>query len=155
MDTTQLLGEAPIVSIRGMPFDASLEDIVVFFDGVRPIDVAPIYEESKKGNMVVDCAIVLFANMRDVDLALRKHKTEMGSRYVNVNKAKREEYYRAVSNLDIMRKNAVPKRKKWTNSHKKYVIRISNLPWDVSHEDIVRYFEGIVKQLYIKYLITY
>ena len=89
-----VLGEFPCVSIRGMPFDASIRDIVSFFSGLKIVDIIiEIRDGRSTGN-----ASVLFSSKLDIDYAVRRNMQSMGKRFVEISMSSRSSFYRSVSN---------------------------------------------------------
>lgn len=86
-----LLGHFPCARVRGLPFEATLEDILVFFQGLVVIDVVLVsHEESGE-------AFVVFANPMDFQMGLQRDHQNMGSRYLEIFQGKRSDYYAAIA----------------------------------------------------------
>ncbi|GMI00381.1 hypothetical protein TrLO_g8454 [Triparma laevis f. longispina] len=83
-----VLGVFPAVRIRGLPFTATLEDVLMFFQGLVVVDVVL--------DKVKNEGVVLFANPMDFQMALGRDKQHMGRRYIEVFQGKRIEYYNAI-----------------------------------------------------------
>jgi hypothetical protein len=132
-------GEFPCVVLKGLPFDCTLDDINQFLGKVKPIDIVPVY--SKEGKLMH--ALALFGNLDDVDLACTKHKNLMGSRYIEIFKIRREDYYFAVHVQESRRWSKINKRQRWnTKKVPTPVVKLSNLPFEASYEDIINFFSG-------------
>ena len=61
-----LLGPFPCARVRGLPFEATLEDVLVFFQGLVVIDVVLVSQE-ESGE-----AYVVFANPMDFQMGLQR-----------------------------------------------------------------------------------
>jgi heterogeneous nuclear ribonucleoprotein F/H len=61
-----LLGPFPCARVRGLPFDATLEDVLVFFQGLVVIDVV-LVSHGESGE-----AFVVFANPMDFQMGLQR-----------------------------------------------------------------------------------
>jgi heterogeneous nuclear ribonucleoprotein F/H len=66
-----VLGPFPCVCLRGLPFEASLEDVLCFFQGLVVLDVVVT------GSVPIDGhgggeAFVVFANPMDFQMALQR-----------------------------------------------------------------------------------
>lgn len=63
------------VHMRGLPFEASVQDVYSFFNPLNPVEVRLSYEDSgrPKGECDVD-----FATHADAEAAMRKDKQNMG-----------------------------------------------------------------------------
>jgi len=87
-----ILGPFPVVKLRGLPFEAALEDVLVFFQGLLILDVIlGSYNGRGTGE-----AFVVFGNPVDFQMALQRNGQSMGRRYVNVFHSSRPEYYAAI-----------------------------------------------------------
>ena len=82
-----LLGSFPCARVRGIPYEATPEDVVVFFQGLVVIDVVLVsaaannaahhhHELSEGGNgggdMMLGEAYVIFANPMDFQMGLQR-----------------------------------------------------------------------------------
>ena len=83
-----ILGVFPAVRIRGLPFSATLEDVLIFFQGLVVVDVVL--------DKVKNEGLVLFANLMDFQMALTRDRHNMGRRYIEDFQGKRMEYYAAI-----------------------------------------------------------
>ena len=109
-----ILGPFPCVRLRNLPLEATLEDVLVFFQGLVVLDVI------LQGNGE---AFVVFANPMDFQMALQRYvhdslrssfttralfdlmpwcliisdRQGMGIRYVEVYQGKRHDYYAAIA----------------------------------------------------------
>lgn len=61
-----LLGPFPCARVRGLPFQATLEDVLVFFQGLVVIDVVLVPNEE------LGEAYVVFANLIDYQMGLQR-----------------------------------------------------------------------------------
>uniref|UniRef100_A0A7N0TIK1 RRM domain-containing protein n=1 Tax=Kalanchoe fedtschenkoi TaxID=63787 RepID=A0A7N0TIK1_KALFE len=147
----------PVVRIRGLPFYCTEEDISHFFYGLDVVDVLLVH---KHGRFTGE-AYCVFGYPLQVDIALRKDRQNMGSRYVEVFPSKRQEYYKAIANeVHDARAGASPSPKTNFNdeskphSHDKKpanekkdsavhtgVLRMRGLPYSASKDDIVNFFK--------------
>lgn len=86
-----LLGPFPCARVRGLPFEATLEDVLVFFQGLVVMDVVLVsHEESGE-------AFVVFANPMDFQMGLQRDHQNMGNRYLEIFQGKRSDYYAAIA----------------------------------------------------------
>lgn len=83
-----VLGPFPCARLRSLPFDASLEDILVLFQGLVVIDVV-----LQGGGE----AFVIFANPMDYQMALQRDRQTLGRNFVEIYSGSRSEYYAAVA----------------------------------------------------------
>lgn len=94
-----VLGPFPCVRMRGLPYDASLEDVLVFFHGLVVLDVVVVphsYTPQGAGGE----AFVIFSNPMDFQAALGRNRQNMGHhRFVEIFPGKRADYYAAVSSV--------------------------------------------------------
>lgn len=83
----------PVVRLRGLPFNANEFDILDFFQGLDPVDVLIVRREGRTTGE----AYVLFGSPMQMDFALQKNRQSMGRRYIEVFRAKKQDYYHAVA----------------------------------------------------------
>lgn len=88
-----VLGVFPAVRIRGLPFTATLEDVLIFFQGLVVVDVVL--------DKVKNEGVVLFANPMDFQMALGRDKQHMGRRYIEVFQGKRIEVSRGTLTIAV------------------------------------------------------
>ncbi|KAL3147949.1 hypothetical protein ABBQ38_014244 [Trebouxia sp. C0009 RCD-2024] len=81
----------PCVKLRGLPFDANEQDIAVWLE-TEPLDIIIV----RRGQRSTGEAYILLRMPIQVELVLRKDKTYIGKRYVEVNLAKKLDFYKAV-----------------------------------------------------------
>ena len=70
-----LLGSFPCARVRGIPYEATPEDVLVFFQGLVVIDVvlvSPHHALSEGGEMMLGEAYVIFANPMDFQMGLQR-----------------------------------------------------------------------------------
>jgi len=89
-----VLGPFPCARVRGLPFDASLEDVLVFFQGLVVLDVVVMGNSYGQGSGE---AFVVFANPMDFQMALQRDRQSMGPRFIEVFQGKRSDYYAAIA----------------------------------------------------------
>lgn len=87
-----VLGPFPCVRLRSLPFDATLEDILVLFQGLVVLDVLIVGQGE---------AFVLFSNPMDYQMATQREGQNIGRRYVEIVQATRAEYYEAITAQQI------------------------------------------------------
>ncbi|KAL2522038.1 putative RNA-binding protein (RRM superfamily) [Forsythia ovata] len=83
----------PVVHLRGLPFNCSDTDIFKFFAG---LDIVDVFLVNKDGRFSGE-AFVVFAGPMQADLALQRDRQNMGRRYVEVFRCKKQEYYHAIA----------------------------------------------------------
>lgn len=83
-----ILGPFPCVRLRSLPFDATLEDILVLFQGLVVLDVLLVGQGE---------AFVLFSNPMDYQMATQREGQTIGRRYVEIAQGSRAEYYEAIT----------------------------------------------------------
>lgn len=89
-------GMFPCVKLRGLPFDVSDDDIRMFL-GVEPIDMVLV---KRDGRLTGEAFVVLSSPMQ-IEMALAKNRSYMGRRYIEIYKAKKLDYYKAIC-ADLM-----------------------------------------------------
>ncbi|XP_793087.3 heterogeneous nuclear ribonucleoprotein H isoform X1 [Strongylocentrotus purpuratus] len=89
-------GGEGLVKLRGLPFSCSKEEIAEFFSGLT-IQANGITLPSDNDGRRTGEAFVLFASKEIAEKALKKHKSHMGHRYIEVFKSFPDELRRATN----------------------------------------------------------
>ncbi|KAL3647562.1 hypothetical protein CASFOL_008530 [Castilleja foliolosa] len=139
----------PVVRLRGLPFDCSETEVVEFFHGLDIIDILFVH---KAGKFTGEAFCVLGYPLQ-IDFALQRNRQNIGRRYVEVFRSRKEEYYKAIANevLDAP-SGGSPRR---GGSHRvrspdevrdladfKGLLRMRGLPYSASKESIMDFFKG-------------
>ncbi|CAN0475029.1 unnamed protein product, partial [Scytosiphon promiscuus] len=67
----------PCVRLRGLPFEATVDDVLRFFSGLVPLDVVMVTRADGRG---AGEAIVVLTNVMEMQMALSRDKQHMGRR---------------------------------------------------------------------------
>ncbi|KAK6232172.1 hypothetical protein SCA6_002245 [Theobroma cacao] len=138
----------PVVRLRGLPFNCTDIDIFKFFAGLDIVDVLLV---NKNGRFSGE-AFVLFAGSMQVEFALQRDRQNMGRRYVEVFRCKRQDYYHAVAaevNYEGIYDNDFhgsppPSRAKRYNDKDQMeyteILKMRGLPFSVKKPEIVEFF---------------
>lgn len=81
----------PCVRLRGLPFDVTEDEIRIFL-GLEPVDILLCKRDGRFSGE----AFVVLASPLQIQMAVDKNKSYMGRRYVEVFRAKKLDYYKAV-----------------------------------------------------------
>ncbi|KAF5748748.1 heterogeneous nuclear ribonucleoprotein H3 isoform X3 [Tripterygium wilfordii] len=84
----------PVVHLRGLPFDCSEADIFDLFHGLDIVDILSV----RKGGKFTGESFCVLGYPMQVDFARQNNRQNMGRRYVEVFRSKRQEYYKAIAN---------------------------------------------------------
>lgn len=136
----------PVVRLRGLPFDCTEGDINDFFHGLDVIDVLFVH----KGGKFTGEAFCLLSYPLQVDFALQRNRQNIGRRYVEVFRSRKDEYYKAITN-EIMDsrggspRRAVPRARSFDEGKDSMehtgLLRLRGLPFSASKEDIMDFFK--------------
>ena len=155
----------PVVRLRGLPFDCRDSDVHEFFAGLDVVDVLLVHKRSRFSGE----AYVVFGAPLQVDYALQRNRQNMGRRYIEVFRCKKQEYYNAIASEvhdtkaydddddddDGLRRpplpssastKSMPIQKKGSSADKEEnvehtgVLRLRGLPFSVSKRDIIEFF---------------
>lgn len=136
----------PVVRLRGLPFDCTEGDINDFFHGLDVIDVLFVH----KGGKFTGEAFCLLSYPLQVDFALQRNRQNIGRRYVEVFRSRKDEYYKAITN-EIMDsrggspRRAVPRARSFDEGKDSMehtgLLRLRGLPFSASKEDIMNFFK--------------
>jgi heterogeneous nuclear ribonucleoprotein F/H len=81
----------PCVRLRGLPFDVTEDEIRIFL-GCEPVDILLVKRDGRFSGE----AFVVLGSPLQIQMAVDKNKSYMGRRYVEVFRAKKLDYYKAV-----------------------------------------------------------
>lgn len=131
----------PVVRLRGLPFDCSETEIADFLHGLDVIDVLFVH----KGGRFTGEAFCVLGYPLQVDFALQRNRQNIGRRYVEVFRSKKEEYYKAIANEVFDSRGGSVPRARSTDERKDLaehtgVLWLRGLPFSASKEDIIEFF---------------
>ncbi|CAL4166366.1 unnamed protein product, partial [Meganyctiphanes norvegica] len=128
------MSEDLVVRVRGLPWSATVDEIYEFFDGVDILGgKSGIHLTMTREGRPSGEAYIELESEEDLEAAEKKHKETMGSRYIEVFKAKKSEM-------------------EWVTKHSGYesnnkeedgVVRLRGLPYGCSKEEITNFFSGL------------
>ncbi|XP_047974271.1 heterogeneous nuclear ribonucleoprotein F-like isoform X2 [Salvia hispanica] len=138
----------PVVRLRGLPFNCTDVDIFKFFAG---LDIVDVFLVNKEGRFSGE-AFVLFAGPMQADLALRRDRQNMGRRYVEVFRCKKQDYYHAIASevkegsygsVDPppVRRKRSPEKERMEYTE---ILKMRGLPYSVKKVEILKFFEDTV-----------
>lgn len=139
----------PVVRLRGLPFNCTDVDIFKFFAGLDIVDVFLVNKDGKFSGE----AFVVFAGHMQAELALQRDRQNMGRRYVEVFRCKKQEYYNAIAaevsegaygSTDHRGPSPpAPRRKRSPdkdNMEYTEILKLRGLPYSVRKSEIMRFF---------------
>ncbi|XP_042493729.1 heterogeneous nuclear ribonucleoprotein H2-like isoform X2 [Macadamia integrifolia] len=138
----------PVVRLRGLPFNCADIDIFKFFAGLDIVDLLLV---NKNGHFSGE-AFVVFAGPMQAEFALQRDHLNMGHRYVEVFRCKKQDYYNAVAaevNYEGMYENDYrgspppPRAKKSVDkSQLEYteILKLRGLPFSATKTQILDFF---------------
>ncbi|KAK4336953.1 hypothetical protein RND71_043525 [Anisodus tanguticus] len=129
--------------MKGIPYNScNEEDVAKFFDPINVYEVVVISERKGRpsGN-----AYVLFENKEDFDLAMKRNKKYMGSRYIELFPVRKEEVEKYKSrNSDRFSYSSRKRRRSLERQQEdnttNFCIQIKGLPPTVNNRDLTNYF---------------
>ncbi|XP_031110646.1 heterogeneous nuclear ribonucleoprotein F-like [Ipomoea triloba] len=132
----------PVVRLRGLPFDCTEGEIADFLHGLDVVDVLLVH----KGGRFTGEAYCVLGYPLQVDFALQRNRQNIGRRYVEVFRSKKQEYYRAIANEQSDGcSNSVPRARSSEDgkdlAEHTGVLRLRGLPFSASKEDIIEFFK--------------
>lgn len=87
-----------VVAMKGLPYNASEQDVLQFFSGLNVVDI--LVEHDRSGR-ATGMAFVEFADKRDFDTAMNMQRRKIGSRYIELSVGSRDAMYAAREGHDI------------------------------------------------------
>ncbi|KAL5567124.1 hypothetical protein UlMin_030288 [Ulmus minor] len=139
----------PVVKLRGLPFDCSEFDVAEFLHGLDIVDILFIH---KNGKFTGEAFCVL-AYPLQVDFALQRNRQNMGRRYVEVYRSKRQDYYKAIANEVYDTRVSSPRRtmprskaydEGKDSAEHTGILRLRGLPFSAGKDDIIDFFKDFV-----------
>ncbi|OAY60992.1 heterogeneous nuclear ribonucleoprotein H isoform X1 [Manihot esculenta] len=139
----------PVVRLRGLPFNCTDIDIIKFFAGLDIVDVLLV---NKNGRFTGE-AFVVFAGSMQVEFALQRDRQNMGRRYVEVFRCKRQDYYNAIAaevnyegiyDTDYHGSPPPSKAKRFSDKDQlEYtdILKMRGLPFSVKKPEIIEFFK--------------
>lgn len=139
----------PVVRLRGLPFNCTDVDIFKFFAG---LDIVDVFLVNKDGRFSGE-AFVVFAGHMQADLALQRDRQNIGRRYVEVFRCKKQDYYNAIASEVTegaygsveYRGSPPPTRRKRSPDKDKMeyteILKMRGLPYSVTKSEIRNFFE--------------
>lgn len=137
----------PCVRLRGLPFSVTEDEIRMFLGG-DPVDILMM----KRDGRFTGEAFVVFGSPLHVEMALTKNKGYMGRRYIEVFRAKKLDYYKAILaemtdgpvSYNITDGHKIPRRGYYGDMPQDFptstVLRLRGLPFSVTRDDVVNWF---------------
>lgn len=142
----------PVVRLRGLPFNCEDLDVYKFFAGLDVVDCLLV---NKNGRFSGE-AFVVFSSPMQAEVALGRNRQNMGRRYVEVFRCKKQDYYQAIASEvsnggsfdgGEYRHSPPPARpKKTTTDEDKeqmeytQILKLRGLPYSATESDIVEFF---------------
>lgn len=138
----------PVVRLRGLPFNCTDMDILKFLAGLDVVDCLLV---NKNGRFSGEAYVVLASPMQ-AEFALQRDRQNMGRRYVEVFKCKKQDYYNAVAsevnagayNEEYHLGSPPPRSKRQfeDKEHMDYteVLKLRGLPYSVTKSEIIDFF---------------
>ncbi|XP_008786144.1 heterogeneous nuclear ribonucleoprotein F-like [Phoenix dactylifera] len=136
----------PVVRLRGLPFDCSEADVIDFFCGLDILDILFVH----KGGRFSGEAFCVLAYPLQVDFAIQRNRQNMGRRYIEVYRSKRQEYYSAVAHEVSDMRGGSPRRSapraRSADGGKDLVehtgvLRMRGLPYSAGKDDVMDFFK--------------
>lgn len=141
----------PGVRLRGLPFDCEDLDIVKFFTGLDIVDILLVHKNGRFSGE----GFVVFPSTMQAEFALHRNRQNMGRRYVEVFRCKKQEYYSAIASevnqgggfFDSEYRHSPPpptrpRKPAEDKSSMEYteVLKMRGLPYSATIEDIIKFF---------------
>ncbi|KAG9449406.1 hypothetical protein H6P81_009371 [Aristolochia fimbriata] len=136
----------PVVRLRGLPFDCTENDVADFFHGLDIVDILFVHKNGRFSGK----AFCVLGFPLQVDYALQRNRQNMGRRYIEVFRSKKQEYYQAVADEVAELRGGSPKRT--VSQPRSYdegkeeaahtgVLRLRGLPFSAGKDDILEFFK--------------
>jgi len=125
--------------IRGVPYDAEVQDILDFFKEVKDIDESDIALRFQRDGRFSGLAMVRVHSAEDEQIALDMHRKYLGKRYVEVFHSEKEEFQSAANQSG---KSKGPTAKLTDiATEENGVVKARGLPYDSTFDQIKEFFK--------------
>ncbi|KAG0467849.1 hypothetical protein HPP92_017177 [Vanilla planifolia] len=136
----------PVVRLRGLPFDCTEAEVIDFFRGLDLLDILFVH----KGGRFTGEAFCVLAYPLQVDFAIQRNRQNIGRRYIEVFRSKRQEYYNAIAHEISDFRVGSPIRGASREKSPDYgkdliehtgILRMRGLPYSAGKEDVLDFFK--------------
>jgi len=134
----RIIPEGFHVRLSGIPFQVTNEEMKNFFSEQKVVEDGVWILREYLTTMSRGEALVTFATEADRDAALKKHRQNMGSRWVEVREAIEGDFKRYQKIVEGYRLLAYP------TFHKRYMAKMQGFEWKHTEEDIEKFVHPIV-----------
>eukprot|EP01062_Namystynia_karyoxenos_P049989 TRINITY_DN385_c0_g2_i3.p2 TRINITY_DN385_c0_g2~~TRINITY_DN385_c0_g2_i3.p2 ORF type:complete len:694 (+),score=263.57 TRINITY_DN385_c0_g2_i3:84-2084(+) len=132
-----------IVRCRGMPYSTSAEDVAAFFEGCTLAPGGVSMCVGPQGKPTGE-AFVQFAAEEDVSRALRRHRSHLGGRYVEIFRSSQQEMVsQCHQRLRPLGHKRGAERPASPSQFSPHVVRLRGLPFSLNEMDVASLFAGL------------
>lgn len=141
--TTSLPLDGSVVKMKGLPFKASVEDVIKFYQGF-PLKTEHIYLKRHPDGRPNGEAFVVFGTPDDAHRACQKDREafgeKFGDRYVRVYPTLESD----VSDMQqaVLQQHMAQQQGNHSHVHMDSVVKMKSLPFDASQLDIIQFFDS-------------
>ena len=142
--------DSGVVRLRGLPYSAGEQEIRDFF---KPLDLEPTHVRFILNAWGKDSgsAFVVFPRAEDIETAMKKDKQEIGTRYIEIFRAGVED----VNNFPTRSTSGDDETDSQGGSLAQLTLRLRGLPFSVSEDEILGFFDGFFFFLFSFFLLFY
>ncbi|XP_065570104.1 RNA-binding protein fusilli-like isoform X2 [Artemia franciscana] len=130
-----------VVRARGLPWQSSDQDIARFFRGLNVASGGVALCLSPQGRRNGE-ALVRFTSSEHRDMAIKRHKHHIGSRYIEVYKATGEDFVNVAGGSN-------DEATKFLSRKGLMIVRMRGLPYDCTAKQIVEFFQAPEDSCYV------
>jgi len=120
-----------VIRLRGLPWSVGKEEVSGFLSGCNVTNIHFTYNRDGRPSGE---AYVELETESDVSLALSKNQQHMGKRYIEVFRSKTSEMEFALSRDSVGG---------YGSMNEDAVVRLRGLPFSCTHDDIIKFFQGM------------
>ncbi|XP_053727274.1 G-rich sequence factor 1 [Synchiropus splendidus] len=142
----QTPADTRVVRLRGLPFSSTEEDIAHFFRGLHINQKGITIVRDRRGRNSGE-AFVWFSTQEDADVALQRDRDAIGNRYIEVfpsNSAEIRSGWRNAAQVKSRETKPFTPSSFRSEPLPQHYIHMRGLPFQVSGEDIVKFFHPLV-----------
>eukprot|EP00756_Hemistasia_phaeocysticola_P011133 Hpha_TRINITY_DN15090_c5_g5::TRINITY_DN15090_c5_g5_i1::g.123397::m.123397/K14947/ESRP1_2; epithelial splicing regulatory protein 1/2 len=132
-----------IVRCRGMPYNASPDEIQAFFEGCTVVHNGVALCSGNDGRPTGE-AFVQFATEEDTSRALRRHRCHLGGRYVEIFRSSKQEMVnQCQQRLRAWGHKRGAARPSSPTEFSRFIVRLRGLPFSLNEVDVAALFAGL------------
>ncbi|XP_073406588.1 RNA-binding protein 12B [Dendrobates tinctorius] len=138
-DKKEAYSNALYVSCYGLPFEATVEDVLQFFKG---LDVAEVMFLLRANGMKNGTALVKFRSATDAEEALNFNNQYIGHRFISIAKSTEIRWAKSLKSGGELHCKPKSRTRSRSPQNQQFYVHLKNLPYIVENQDIRHFFSA-------------